>query len=329
MAERFSGNTFLPGPGEMRTAIREFDWARTPAGPVAAWSNSLRNTVNLVVNSRHPMFLWWGPHLVQFYNDAYRPSLGQDRHPAALGASGREFWSEIWPIIGPQVEAVMERGESTWHEDHLVPILRNGRLEEVYWTYGYSPVWDDDGRIGGTLVVVQEQTARVLAGRRVLTLRNLAASASVNRTQAQAWITGVEVLASNPHDVPWALGYAIDPETSTARLVAQSHADVAGRGSPDEAFEIEAGSVLRRVVETGEAELLSDLREFAGDVVVAPWPEAVGTAWLVPIRRARSGVPYGILVVGLSPRLPFNEDYRNFLATAVASWSAAAARKLR
>ncbi|MGI8510710.1 MAG: hypothetical protein ACR2MQ_15490, partial [Gemmatimonadaceae bacterium] len=80
--------------------------------------------------SRHPMFLWWGPDLIQLYNDGYCPSLC-DRHPQALGARGREFWSEIWNVIGPQIEGVLTRGESTWHEDQLVPITRNGHVDEV------------------------------------------------------------------------------------------------------------------------------------------------------------------------------------------------------
>jgi hypothetical protein len=46
-----------------------------------------------------------------------------------------------------------------------VPILRNGRLEEVYWTYGYSPVFDDHGQIGPTLVVCTGTTSRVIAER--------------------------------------------------------------------------------------------------------------------------------------------------------------------
>jgi len=108
------------------------------------------------------MFVWWGPDLIQIYNDGYRPSFGTSgRDIAALGARGREHWTEIWPIIGPQIEGVLERGEATWHEDQLVPIERNGRLEEVYWTYGYSPLRDDDGSIQGVLVVVQETTKRV------------------------------------------------------------------------------------------------------------------------------------------------------------------------
>ena len=109
------------------------------------------------------MFLWWGPELVQIYNDAYRPSLGAgDRHPRALGARASEFWTDIWEAIGPQIEQVMTTGEPTWHEDQYLPIERNGRLEDVWWTYSYSPVRDDDGRIGGTLVVCLETTHRIL-----------------------------------------------------------------------------------------------------------------------------------------------------------------------
>jgi PAS domain S-box-containing protein len=125
---------------------------------------SLRTTAAALLASRHPMFLFWGPELVQLYNDAYRPSLGGGgRHPRALGMRGPEFWTEIWEVIGPQIEQVMTTGEATWHEDQYLPIERNGRLEDVWWTYSYGPVRDDDGTIAGTLVVCQETTARVRA----------------------------------------------------------------------------------------------------------------------------------------------------------------------
>ena len=155
----------------MARRCREFDWSTTPLGPVEAWSQSLRTTVATLLMSRHPMFLWWGPELVQIYNDAYRPSFGSGgRHPRALGAKGREFWTEIWDAIGPQIETVMSGRGATWHEDQYLPIERNGRLEDVWWTYGYSPVRDDDGSIGGTLVVCQETTKRVLGEARLKTL---------------------------------------------------------------------------------------------------------------------------------------------------------------
>ena len=154
---------FFDGPGEMRTLSRAFDWSTTPLGPSRGWSSSLRTTVGIVLASRNPMFLFWGPELVQLYNDAYRPSLGQgDRHPRALGAHGRAFWTDIWHEIGPQIHQVMTTGEATWHEDQFLPIERNGRLEDVWWTYSYSPVYDDDGRVGGTLVVCQETTPRMI-----------------------------------------------------------------------------------------------------------------------------------------------------------------------
>ena len=152
--------------GEMAARCRAFDWSTTPLGPVDGWSQSLRTTVGILLGSRNPMFLWWGPELVQIYNDAYRPSFGEKgRHPRALGMRGRECWTDIWETIGPQIEQVMTTGEATWHEDQFVPIERNGRLEDVWWTYGYSPVYDDDGSIGGTLVVCQETTSRMVAER--------------------------------------------------------------------------------------------------------------------------------------------------------------------
>jgi PAS domain S-box-containing protein len=158
--------TTFRGTSEMHERCRAMDWAATPLGPVSDWSQSLRTTAGIVLDSRNPMFLFWGPELVQLYNDAYRPSLGEGgRHPRALGMRAREFWTDIWDVIGPQIEQVMTTGEPTWHEDQYLPIERNGRLDDVWWTYGYSPVHDDDGRIAGTLVVCQETTHRILAER--------------------------------------------------------------------------------------------------------------------------------------------------------------------
>jgi signal transduction histidine kinase len=153
----------IHGAGEMASLTRSFDWSRTPVGPIEEWPLALFVTVNTLLESRHPMFLWWGDELTQFYNDAYRPSIREDKHPRALGQPGKECWPEIWPIIGPQIDAVMNRGEATWHENQLVPINRHGKLEDVYWTYGYSPVRDSDGEIRGTLVVCTETTASVSA----------------------------------------------------------------------------------------------------------------------------------------------------------------------
>lgn len=156
----------FPGEGEMSTRCRALDWGATALGPVETWPQSLRTIVATLLSAKNPMFLWWGPDLIQFYNDAYRPSFGSGhRNHKALGAQGRPFWHDIWDIIGPEIEQVMSTGAATWHEDAFIPIERDGGLADVWWTYGYSPAFDDDGSIGGTLVVCQETTARVASDR--------------------------------------------------------------------------------------------------------------------------------------------------------------------
>ena len=161
---------FLAGGGEMGARTREFDWSKTPLGPPQTWPQSLRVTVRLVLTSRHPMFIWWGKELIQFYNDAYRETLGPERHPSALGARGRECWDEIWDIIGPQIEYVMAGHGATWHEDQLVPITRHGHREDVWWTYSFGPI-DFEGKVGGVLVVCKDVTSEHMA-REALNLIN-------------------------------------------------------------------------------------------------------------------------------------------------------------
>jgi len=176
------------GPGEMRALCRAFDWSSTPLGPSTSWPQSLRTITAMLLASRNPMFLWWGPELTQIYNDAYRPSFGAEgRHPRALGMPGRECWTDIWPVIGPQIEQVMTTGEATWHEDQYLPIERNGRLEDVWWTYSYSPVHDEEGRIAATLVVCQETTKRIESQReRDLLLQELRETdASLRESEAR------------------------------------------------------------------------------------------------------------------------------------------------
>jgi PAS domain S-box-containing protein len=148
----------------MGDRVRAFDWAGTRLGPPAQWPAALRAAVGICLNSRFPMFVWWGPDLVNLYNNAYAPMLGK-RHPAALGRPARDVWADIWPAIGPQADAVMRRGQATWNE--RVPLLteRNGFPEEAFFTWSYSPIYDDAGAVAGLFCAVTEDTARVAAER--------------------------------------------------------------------------------------------------------------------------------------------------------------------
>jgi PAS domain S-box-containing protein len=158
--------SFLQGGGEMGELTRNFDWSLTPIGDPECWPQSLRNTVSMILSSKFPMFLWWGDDMIQFYNDAYRPSLGNSgKHPLALGQKAVDCWPEIWDIIYPLIRQVQTTGEGTWSEDLLVPIYRNGKIEDVYWTFGYSAIRSDSDKIEGVLVVCQETTKKVMAAK--------------------------------------------------------------------------------------------------------------------------------------------------------------------
>lgn len=146
----------------MGALIRAKDWSKTPVGPVEEWPQSLRTALSIILNSKFPMFLWWGPELVCFYNDAYRPSLGQNgKHPFILGKKAVDAWTEIWHIIKPLIDQVLVEGEAVWREDQLIPIYRNGKIEDVYWTFSYSPLHDESGKVAGVLVTCSETTEKV------------------------------------------------------------------------------------------------------------------------------------------------------------------------
>jgi PAS domain-containing protein len=163
VAPSHSGADKIFGAGEMADLTRTFDWDQTAIGPIARWPDVLLITVNTLLASPHPMFLWWGLDLVQFYNDGYRQCLRDDKHPRALGQKGKECWPEVWPTIGPQIEQVMMSGKTVWQENQLIPILRDGCIEDVYWTYAYSPIRDLEGNIEGTLVICTETTKKQIA----------------------------------------------------------------------------------------------------------------------------------------------------------------------
>lgn len=158
----------------MGALMRAHDWTASALGPPARWPQTLRTVVRIMLNTGHPMYIFWGPELSCLYNDAYSESIGAERHPVSLGRPGREVWEEIWDIIGPQIDQVMAGRGATWHVNHLVPITRHGRREDVYWTYSYSPIDDESAPagVGGVLVVCTETTSQVLTARRLANERD-------------------------------------------------------------------------------------------------------------------------------------------------------------
>jgi signal transduction histidine kinase len=156
---------FLGDGGEMGVLMRAYDWSASPVGPPIDWPPSLRIAIRLMLNTRHPVHLMWGKTGICFYNDAFAPSMGAERHPKSLGKPAREVWAEVWPLIGSQIEQVFAGRGAVWHENALVPFTRNGKREDIYWTYSYSPIDEPTAPngVGGVLVICTETTGQVLS----------------------------------------------------------------------------------------------------------------------------------------------------------------------
>lgn len=154
----------MSAPSSNRQFFNDLNWETTPIGPRSGWPTALENVVQVVLNSPFPMFLVWGSERTLVYNDAYVRILG-DLHPAAMGRPFFEVWPDVRATVEPIIDAA-EAGQESYFEDLPVQLRRHGRLEQAWFTFSYSPVVDEDGRIPGALCICMETTKRVLLERR-------------------------------------------------------------------------------------------------------------------------------------------------------------------
>lgn len=143
----------------MRREIEALDWSLTSIGSPDNWPISLKTVTALALDTEFAMMIMWGPDLIQVYNDGYIAILG-DKHPRSIGQAARVCWADIWDQVGPLLLGVYERGEPVYAEYFELPMTRNGRIEQAFFTFSYSPIRDGDG-IGGLICVVDETTAHV------------------------------------------------------------------------------------------------------------------------------------------------------------------------
>lgn len=295
-------------------ASRTLDWSTTAVDAVETWPQSLKTAIRIILGSRYPMFVWWGPQMINFYNDAYAPMLGQ-RHPAALGRPAFQVSANVWDVVGPQAEAVLNAGQSSWNEDLLLIMERNGYPEETYFTFSYSPVPDDDGQRGGVFCAVTEETKRVVGDRRLHTLRELAAQTAEAKTVEDACNIAAQTLANNPYDVPFALLYLLDGTQKVARLVGTTRLAPGTSASPEE---IEMGSQicdrwsLPAVLANGESQLVDEVKAKFGELPGGAWPEPANSAFVLPLTTPTQAQFSGFLIAGISPRRHFDDDYKGF-----------------
>ncbi len=302
----------------MGDLIATYDWAATPLGHVASWPDSLKATVRILVTSRFPMWMAWGPELTFLYNDAYaRTTLGK-KHPWALGRPAPEVWHEIWSDIGPRIERVMRTAEASW--DEMLPLIleRSGYPEETYHTFSYSPLAGSGEEIEGMLCVVMEDTARVIGERQQSALTTLA-SALVDASTKQEVLASIEIGLANQKDMPFALVYCFNGNHAGLTLCASSGIEV---GHAAAIKEIEIGSEngpwpIDRLVSLNRAITVDNLGELFGSLPTGVWDKPPSQARLVPIMRRGQEGAVGVFIAALNPYRQLDSSYAGFLDLAV------------
>jgi signal transduction histidine kinase len=317
------GHTGTMQPGTMSELISSYDWSRTPLGHVASWPDSLKAAVRILVTSRFPMWMAWGPQLTILYNDAYaRVTLGK-KHPSALGKPATEVWPEIWPDIGPRIERVMRTGQASWDETLGLVLERSGFPEETYHTFSYSPLAGADGTIEGMLCVVMEDTLRVRGERQLSSLSTLA-GALVDANTKKEVFAAIEGGLADQKDIPFALVYWFEDGGPTLCLVAQSGITPGHSAAPHEmdSESVSAPWPVHMLFETNRLITLDDLGDRFPDLPVGPWNKPPSQARLVPIVRRGQEKPAGVFIAALNPYRQFDSSYAGFLDLAAGQISA-------
>ncbi len=313
------GPVGVPG-SELAALVAAGNWAAGPLGDPQEWPQSLRTAVGICLSSRFPILLWWGPELVMIYNDAYRPMLGQSKHPRALGAPGREVWGEIWDVIGPRLEQVMAGGGATWSADERLVVDRNGYPEECFFTFSYSPVTDESGGVGGVFCAVTETTERVLGERRLTTLAEMVALVGA-RDRADVVATAATILRENAADHPAVAVLDAPPEGDRLALGDLVEKQLPGLGAGTRA---RVADLVRQVSGTGRRATVAADDEAAALGIRAwrAYPVAVSAG---PAR----GRGAAVIVLGESAHRRWDaslEAYATLCATHVAAVLADASR---
>lgn len=303
---------FLLGSGEMGSLIRTMDWSATPLGPVAGWPQSLRTTVSICLASDLPICVIWGPGLVQIYNDAYRVICG-NKHPRSMGQNFSECWKEAWPVIGEAHDSALG-GDTAFLESQQIFLERHGYVEECFFTFSFSPIRDEGGRIGGLFHPVIEMTAQVLSERRTQVLRDLTVQTSNAQTVDQALSLCVQTLAGCDLDLPFVLLYALDLDGNQVRLVSAGDQpdSAASLNTQRSAVREQTLWPLEEILRSASPVQINDLNQRIGQASLGPYPEQPDEALALPIVPPGTHRPVAIFIAGVSARLRMNEAYRSF-----------------
>lgn len=302
---------FPPGRGEIALLMRAMDWYQTSLGPIHLWPESLRTIVSICLNSKFPVAIFWGKDFLHIYNDAMLPILGENHQPT-LGMPAKDTWAERWEIVQPMLQRVFSQGIPVLSEHQLVLLHRNGFTEECYFTFSLSPVEDHSGRVGGAFLTLTETSSENVSARHLRTLRDLSNNITSKKNENDVYQFTLEVIRKNNKDFPFSVIYKIDDDGHVAMVVARTHEELLFPDSipltdstPDDPWKI------KTVVRSNEVILLEHPERFVSmpDGFLREMPRQI---MLFPICQTGKHSPFAVLVIGLNPYRPLDDEVRGF-----------------
>jgi signal transduction histidine kinase len=254
------------------------------------------------------MIVMWGPELICIYNDAYSEII-REKHPRAMGRRAQEAFAELWERLKPIMDRVIATGNAVRYADQRFNIERRGFLEEAYFTLSVTPVIGGGGKVEGVILPVHETTRAILSRRRLDTLRDLLGATREDQAPEEVCQLAARALAENRGDIPWALVYLNEGTHSGLAAAA---------GIPLPIMEQIgklplAAETLRRRAESRNSAELQQIDAILPKAADADWAGWSYRSRVIPLVTLEPSRPSGYLVVGLSPRLPFDGPYRDFL----------------
>ena len=302
------------GGGEMGALMRTHDWARTPLGPPRSWPQSLKTAVRIMLTSRQPIWIGWGPDLIYLYNDPYKSIIG-GKHPWALGRPAAAVWREIWDEIGPMLSTALRGVEGTYVEAQLLVMERHGYPEETYYTFSYSPIPHDSGGVGGIICANTDDTQRVIGERQFALLRRLGTATASTRTWQEVCERSGQALSKDPQDLPFAMIYMGELGDNSLSLAGLCGIERGHPAAPETMAIAGSGTwPIGTVLHSHAMQVVRDLPAMFGDALpTGAWSRPPSQTAMVPIPSIGETGHVGVLIVGLNPFRLFDDSYRQFL----------------
>lgn len=313
------------------------DWSSTPLGPLDTWPPLLKQEFNQILADSRPIAIYWGNQYIMVYNEAYSRLIGS-RHPALLGKHVDQAWPENATRLKELMTAAAEkRGTVVDDEWRSFIETTDEGLEELYLKLSVVPIYDGD-HVAGFLHPILDTTSVRLWERRMKMLIDLGDALVTARGVDTYWTKLMEALGAveSQYDVPLAILYSVqdDPQSWTATDSLYNSPKICqlegALGVPPN-HPIAPPTILLREANHGLAPIFRQALQGQSPLLLQvkdcslpesllqglEWrgfEDACRTAVVCPIRPTREENVMGVLLLGLNPRRPYDNDYRQFIS---------------